>query len=140
MFETIASIIRYALVVLLVLMYVVESVVAESIPEESTLGEIKVDSLTDPTRPAGWARQSTLNTQSGRPSVRVDYIIYSTQRKLVSINGSSVLEGGHWKGVRVVKIDPGKVLLSWRGEQWLARVSGAGSTGSQRLSIRRSLP
>jgi len=73
-----------------------------------------------------------------RPKVRVDYILYSQHRKMVSINGKSVLEGRDWNGVKVLKVEAKRVLLSWQGQRWFAAVTSAKGTGNNPVRLRRT--
>ncbi len=53
------------------------------------------------------------------PVLRVDYLLYAPQRRLVRINGELLSEGRHIQGWTVTRIESSRVLLQ-RGKQQLS--------------------
>jgi len=133
-----ASLVRQSAALAAVLMFITWPASAELRVGQTQFDQSAIESLIDPTRPAGWARQSPVRQASIKPEFRIDYIIHSSQRRLVSINGKTAVEGDRLQGVKVLRIDPKQVLLSWQGKQWFAKVNPGRAVGKQRLSVRRS--
>ncbi len=72
--------------------------------------------LKDPTRPpAEQLRQQ--GPAVGEISYRLESVLAGADRKLAIINGKRVAEGGRIDGARVLRIEPGSVLISSQGEQ-----------------------
>ncbi|WP_431686997.1 general secretion pathway protein GspB [Hahella sp. NBU794] len=91
--------------------------------------------LADPTRPMGWRADGlVVSGAPSRPAISVDSILYSSSRKVATINGVALAEGQQTGSVRVVKIDARRVLLDWRGQRWYESVQGASQDA---LTIRR---
>lgn len=134
----IASSVRQRAVVAAVLIAIGWPASAEPRLDQPRIDRSAIESLRDPTRPAGWTRQASPRQPFIKPEFKIDYIIHSSQRKLVSINGKTAVEGDRLQGVKVLRIDPKQVLLSWQGKQWFATVNPGRSAGKQRLSVRRS--
>lgn len=100
---------------------------------------VRDQKLIDPTRPAGWKQKSADSySPQQRPAVRVDYIIHSRQRKVVSINGDHLQEGDRWRDIRIIRIEPKKVLLAWRGQQWFNSINPNEGNNRNSMVIRRS--
>ncbi|MBU6952860.1 general secretion pathway protein GspB [Hahella sp. HN01] len=91
--------------------------------------------LADPTRPMGWRADGVMVSGApSRPAISVDSILYSSSRKVATINGVALAEGQQTGSVRVVKIEARRVLLDWRGQRWYESVQGASQDA---LTIRR---
>ncbi|WP_020406362.1 general secretion pathway protein GspB [Hahella ganghwensis] len=108
-----------------------------SVPVSAVETSITIDGITlkDPTRPAGWQAGRVTGVSVQRPTIRLESIIYSPQRRIAVINGRTLAEGQQSNGVKVVKIEQRRVLLEWQGDRWHASVSAA-ADGS--FSIRRT--
>lgn len=78
------------------------------------------ESVTDPTRPLGFAGSSGTGVANAQESIQLTSILISSDRKVAIINGQPLRENQTLKGVGalVKRIDADTVTLQQNGKTW----------------------